>query len=69
MTDIDAQAALVTEVQAACRKAKNTRSKADLEAARLRMDTPEVKALRKEVRENLRWAYADAVISVTGGLQ
>lgn len=65
---IDADAELMTEVQAACRKAKASKRPADLEAARLLMETDKVKALPKALYENLRWAYADAVIGATGAL-
>lgn len=66
---LDAQAVLITEVQKACRKAKESKLSADLEAARLLMLDPALKDLPKEAYENLRWAYADAVISSTGALQ
>ena len=63
---IDAQAELMTKVQQACRLAKQTRKDTDLEAARQLMETADVKALPKALLEDLRWAYADAVIGVTG---
>jgi hypothetical protein len=66
MTDYDAEAKIPTDIQAACRKAKQTRSPADLEAARLLMLKPEVEALRPSLRDNLRWAYGAAVMAVTG---
>ena len=65
---IEAHAALMTEVQQACRKAKASRLPADLTAARELMETPAVKALPKKLYEDLRWAYADAVIGSTGAL-
>jgi hypothetical protein len=68
MPTLDAHAALVTEVQAACRKAKESRNSGDLEAARLIMTRPEISSLPKEARENLQWAYAAAVMAVTGAL-
>lgn len=65
---ITAQAELITKVQTACRKAKASRLSSDLNAAAHLMETPEVKALPKDLYENLRWAYADAVIGSTGAL-
>ncbi len=65
---IDAQAAFITEVQTACRKAKTSKSTADLEAARVLMDVPKLSDLPREAQENLRWAYAEALMAVTGGL-
>lgn len=65
---ITAHAELITRVQKACRDAKASKRPADLEAARLLMVSDEVKALPKELLENLRWAYADAVIGSTGAL-
>lgn len=66
---ITAQAELMTKVQQACRLAKDSKKPADLEAARQLMESAEVKALPKEPYENLRWAYADAVIGSTGALR
>lgn len=64
---LEAQAQLITDIQAACRKAKDSKSPADLEAARLLMLSDDVAALPSEARDNLRWAYASAVTAVTGG--
>lgn len=68
MTDLDAQAAYITEAQQACRKAKESRNARDLEAARVIITKPEIAELPKAARENLHWAYAAAVLSVTGAL-
>jgi hypothetical protein len=65
---ITAHAELMTKVQKACREAKTSRRPTDLETARQLMETAEVKALPKELYENLRWAYADAVIGSTGAM-
>lgn len=64
---IEAQADFITSVQRACRKAKDSRKATDLETARKLMDSPEYLALPKPVSEDLAWAYAGAVMAVTGG--
>ncbi len=63
---IDTQAQFITDVQSACRKAKETKSRADLETARVLMMNGGMNGLPTPAAENLRWAYADAVMSVTG---
>jgi hypothetical protein len=67
MTDLDAQAAYITEAQQACRKAKDSRDTRDLEAARLVLSDDRLQGLPKKAILDLQWAYASAVMSVTGG--
>ena len=67
MTDIDAHAAYLTEAQHACRKAKESRDAGDLEAARLLLNDDRFQALPRQAINDLQWAYASAVMSVTGG--
>lgn len=67
MTDIAAHAAYLTEAQQACRKAKDSRDAVDLEAARLLLTDERIQALPKQAVNDLQWAYASAVMSVTGG--
>lgn len=69
MPTLDAHAALVTEAQTACRKAKESRDERDLEAARLVMTKPGIASLPREAREDLHWAYVAAVMAVTGALR
>lgn len=65
---LDTQAAYITECQRACRTAKESRSSVDLEKARALLDSHRLLELPKGAQENLRWAYADALLSVTGAL-
>jgi hypothetical protein len=67
MPDITAHAAYLTEAQQACRKAKESRSAGDLEAARLLLTDERIQTLPRQAVNDLQWAYASAVMSVTGG--
>jgi hypothetical protein len=66
MTTIDEQAAFLTEVQQACRKARDSRRNIDLQKAAALMDSPRFTYLPEGVQEDLTFAYAEAVQKVTG---
>lgn len=68
MTILDDKADLVTEIQQACRKARVSRRKADLEAAAKLLGSASFTYLPDGVQEDLHVAYAEAVQAVTGGL-
>lgn len=65
---LDAQASFVTEVQRACREARESRSKAALEKAADLLDRPEYDALPEKAKIDLGAAFGAAVIAVTGAL-
>lgn len=64
---LDAQASFVTEVQRACREARESRSKAALEKAAALINSSAFKALPLGSREDLSEAYARAHLMVTAG--
>lgn len=57
---IEAQASFVTEVEKACRKAKESRERDDLINAGALFDDPRFKLLDPAIRDDLREAYRDA---------
>lgn len=66
MTTIDEQAAFLTEVQQACRKARDSRRRVDLQKAAALMGSHRFGYLPDEAQEDLTFAYAAAVQKVTG---
>jgi hypothetical protein len=62
---IEAQAAFLTEVQHACRLARESKSKADLSKAAALLDSPKFAELPEGNREDLSEAYARAHLAVT----
>lgn len=63
---IEAQAAYVTEVQQACRNAKQTRSRIDLSAAMALMEDARFDGLDRPVKLDLQEAYRAAFGASTG---
>lgn len=68
MTTIDIQANYLTEVQTACRKARDSRSKNDLIKAAALLDSDRYDGLPDEAKVDLAAAYGAAMIAVTGAL-
>lgn len=66
MNTIAESAAFLTEVQRACRTARESRQKRDLEAASRLMDSGAFGLLPDEAQEDLHFAYAEAAQAVTG---
>lgn len=66
MTTIDENAAFLTEAQRACRTARESRQKHDLEAAWRLMDSGRFGLLPDEAQEDLHFAYAEAAQAVRG---
>lgn len=66
MTTIAESAAFLTEVQRACRAARDSRQKRDLEDASRLMDSGRFGFLPDEAQEDLHFAYAEAAQAVTG---
>ena len=65
---IDAQAAFLTEAQHACRKARESRSRVDLQKASALLDSERFDLLPEQVQIDLGAAYGAAMIAVTGAL-
>ena len=63
---IDEQALFLTQVQQACRRAKESRRSIDLTKAAALMDSHRFGYLPEEAQEDLHLAYAEAAQSVTG---
>lgn len=63
---LDAKAAFLTEAQQACRAARDSRQRRDLEAAAKLMDSPNFGMLPDDAQQDLHFAYAEAVQAVTG---
>lgn len=66
MTSIDVQAAFVTDVQRACKAARETKKRVELQKAAALIDSPRMDELNEWVREELLADYAHAMVSVTG---
>lgn len=64
---IEAQADFITEVQRACRKAKDSRKEHDLRLAKNLIDDPRFSALGESEQEDLMEAYGRAHLFVSGG--
>lgn len=64
--DLDDQAEFLTEVQRACRIAVETRARTDLLKAAALIDSYRFGYLPAMAQEDLHFAYAEAVQSVTG---
>ena len=66
MTTLDQHAEYMTAVQQACRKARDSRKKMDLERAAALLDSDRYDALPSEAQIDLAAAYGAAMIAVTG---
>lgn len=68
MTSIDDHASYLTSVQAACRKARETRNNVDLQKAAALLDSNRYDALPEDAKVDVAAAYGAAMIAVTGAL-
>ncbi|WP_354060116.1 hypothetical protein [Devosia sp. 2618] len=66
MTTIAESADFMTEVQRACRVAKDSKLTRDLSAAARLMDSARFGLLPDEAQQDLHFAYAEAAQAVTG---
>ena len=66
MTTLDAQANYVTAVQHACRKARDSRKKIDLEKAGALLNSDRYDGLPPGVQVDLAAAFAAAMVAQTG---
>lgn len=66
MTNIDDSAEYITEVQRACRLARETKERKELLKAQALVDSYRFLDLPEPAQQDLLWAYAEAAQSVTG---
>lgn len=68
MNAFDEQAAFLTAVQQACRKARESRNRVDLQKAAALLDSNRFDGLPQEAQIDITAAYGAAMIAVTGSL-
>ena len=68
MTDIEAHASYLTAVQHACRKARESKNKIDLQKAAALIDSDRYAGLPDGAKVDLAAAYSAAFMAVTGFL-
>lgn len=68
MTDIEAHASYLTAVQRACRTARESKNKIDLQKAAALIDSDRYAGLPDGAKVDLAAAYSAAFMAVTGGM-
>lgn len=66
MSDIDVQAAFVTDVKRACKLARDSKKNTDLLKAAALIDSPRMDDLHEWVQDDLLADYARTMVAVTG---
>lgn len=66
MTDIEVQAAFITECQRACKLARDSKKNTDLLKAAALIDSPRMNDLHEWVQDDLLADYARTMATVTG---
>lgn len=68
MTSLDVQAAFITDVQRACKLARDSKKNTDLLKAAALIDSPRMNDLHEWVQDELLADYAHAMVVATGAL-